>query len=147
MGYGNGTLAWAIDPTYNGKRIRTSERHAWKVYVLENFLVRIFSHSDWIWKFILWIYVFSLNGGKCGPEKLRRQTLLFCKLNWNVLTLTILSRFITGDGKVGDGGLRLNYLQCTWIQALQIHVDQDYRWALTPTNYDLGPTSQYYEDK
>ena len=34
-------------------------------------LVRIFPHSDWIWRNTEYLSVFSLNTGKCGPEQLQ----------------------------------------------------------------------------
>ena len=37
----------------------------------EFFLVRIFPHLDWIRRDTKYLSVFSLNAGKCGPEKLR----------------------------------------------------------------------------
>ena len=48
---------------------------AWKVSVFQVFFVRIFPHSDWIRNDIPYFSVFSLNGGKYGPEKLRIWTL------------------------------------------------------------------------
>ena len=44
---------------------------AWKVSVFGVFLVRIFSHLDWIWRDYL--FVFSTNAGKYEPEKLRTR--------------------------------------------------------------------------
>ena len=44
---------------------------AQKVYVFGGFLVRIFPHSDLIWRFTLYIIP---NLRKCGPEKLRIRT-------------------------------------------------------------------------
>ena len=38
-------------------------------------LVRIFPHSDWIWKDAPYLSVFSPNAGKFGLEKLRIRTL------------------------------------------------------------------------
>ena len=35
----------------------------------EFFLVRIFPHSDWIWRDTKYLSVFSPNAGKYGPEK------------------------------------------------------------------------------
>ena len=49
---------------------------AWKVYLLEVFLARIFPHSDWIRRDTPYLFVFSLNARKCGPEKLRIRTLM-----------------------------------------------------------------------
>ena len=42
---------------------------AWKVSNREFFLVRIFPHSDWIWRGTPYLSVFSPNAGKYGPEK------------------------------------------------------------------------------
>ena len=38
---------------------------------IRSFLVRIFPHSDWIWSDTEYLYTFSPNAGKHGPEKLR----------------------------------------------------------------------------
>ena len=40
----------------------------------EIFLVRIFPHSDWIWRDAKYLSLFSPNAGKYGPEKLRIWT-------------------------------------------------------------------------
>ena len=48
---------------------------AWKMPVYEVFLVCIFPHLDWIWKFTKYISVFSLNVGKQGPGNLRIWTI------------------------------------------------------------------------
>ena len=42
---------------------------AWKVYIFGDFLVCIFPHSDWIRGDTSYLYVFSPNAGKYGPEK------------------------------------------------------------------------------
>ena len=44
------------------------------------FLVRIFSHSDWIRRDAEYLSIFSLNAGKCRPEKFQKQTLWAVKL-------------------------------------------------------------------
>ena len=44
------------------------EASAWKVFVFEVFLVRIFPHSDWIRRDTPFLFVFSPNAGKHGPE-------------------------------------------------------------------------------
>ena len=51
------------------------------------FLVRIFLHSDWIWRDMEYLSVFSPNAGKYGPEKLRMQTLFTLSRlgKWHVL--------------------------------------------------------------
>ena len=41
---------------------------AWKVSVFGIILVRIFPHSDWIWRDATYLFVFSPNAGKCGSE-------------------------------------------------------------------------------
>ena len=41
---------------------------AWKVSVFGVILVRIFPHSDWIWRDTRYLSVFSPNTGKCGPN-------------------------------------------------------------------------------
>ena len=38
-------------------------------------LVRIFSHSDWIWRDTPILWLFSPNAGKCRPEYLGKRTL------------------------------------------------------------------------
>ena len=48
---------------------------AWKVSVYGVFLVRIFPHSDWIWRDTPYLTVCSPNAGKCKPEILRIRTL------------------------------------------------------------------------
>ena len=48
---------------------------AWKVSVFGIFLVRIFSHSDWMWRDTEYLSVFSPNPRKKGLEKLRIRTL------------------------------------------------------------------------
>ena len=48
---------------------------AWKVSVFGVFLVRIFLHSDWMPRDILYLSIFSLNASKYGPEKLQVWTL------------------------------------------------------------------------
>ena len=40
-----------------------------KSHNAEFFLVRIFPHSDWIRRNTPYLFVFSQNAGKCGPEK------------------------------------------------------------------------------
>ena len=40
------------------------------------FLYRVFLHSDWIRRVILYLFVFSPNKGKYGPEKLQLRTFL-----------------------------------------------------------------------
>ena len=47
----------------------------WKVSVFGVFLVRIFPHTDWIWRENPYLSVFSPNAGQCGKEQLRLQTL------------------------------------------------------------------------
>ena len=42
-----------------------------KLSVFGDFLVHIFSHLNWIWRFTLQISVISPNTKKYGPEKLR----------------------------------------------------------------------------
>ena len=48
---------------------------AWKVSVFEVFLVRIFAHSDWIWRDTPYLSTFSTNRGKYKLRKLRIKTL------------------------------------------------------------------------
>ena len=45
------------------------------MFVFGVFLVRIFPHSDWIWRDKKYLSVFSRNAGKCGREKLRIRIL------------------------------------------------------------------------
>ena len=52
----------------------------------EFFLVRIFLHSVWTWRFTPWISSFSPNTGKYGPEKLR-----VWRLNLGDISLFLLS--------------------------------------------------------
>ena len=49
---------------------------ALKFSVFEVFLVCIFPHLDWIWRFTEQIFDFSPNLGKYKPEKLRIRTLI-----------------------------------------------------------------------
>ena len=53
-----------------------------KVAVVGVFLVCIFPHSDWIWRDIEYVFVFSLNPEKYGPEKLRIWTLFTYRSSW-----------------------------------------------------------------
>ena len=74
-----GSLWWV---TYYHYRAKFSNRAtartnttASKVSVFGVFLVRISPHLDWIRRDALYLSVFSPNGGKYGPEKLRIRTL------------------------------------------------------------------------
>ena len=65
--------------------------NAWKKSVFWVFLVRIFQHSDWIRRDTPYLFVFSPNAGKYGPEKLQIPTLFTqCK----VVNLGTSSRFL-----------------------------------------------------
>ena len=48
---------------------------SWTLSAFGVFLVRIFPHLNWIWRDTLYLFVFSPNAGKYGPEKLRIQAL------------------------------------------------------------------------
>ena len=48
---------------------------AWKVFVFRVLLVRIFPHFNWIRRDTPYLFVFSPNTGKYGPENLRMRTL------------------------------------------------------------------------
>ena len=55
-------IGWWVDLSYDW-------RTAWKVSIFGIFLLRIFSHSDWIRRDTDYLSVFSPNAEKCGPEK------------------------------------------------------------------------------
>ena len=59
-------IAWK-PRRYDGKYLFST---AWKVSVFGVFLVHIFPHLDWIARDAEYLFVFSLNAGKNGPEKL-----------------------------------------------------------------------------
>ena len=48
---------------------------AWKLSKYGVFLVHIFPHLDWIWRFNPYSSAFISNAGKCRPEKLRIWTI------------------------------------------------------------------------
>ena len=48
---------------------------AWKLSAFGVFLVRIFPHSDWIWRDMKYLSIFNPNAGKYGPGKLRIRTI------------------------------------------------------------------------
>ena len=50
------------------KRSYSNFHTAWIVSVFGIFLVRIFPHSDWIWKDSPYLSIFSPNAGNKGPE-------------------------------------------------------------------------------
>ena len=55
----------------------------------------IFPHSDWILRNTPYLYVFSSNAGKCGPEKLRTWKLFIqCK---QVTGKKYVLKFYTND--------------------------------------------------
>ena len=68
-----------------------SFNNAWKKSVFWVFLVRIFQQSDWIRRDTPYLFVFSPNAGKYGPEKLQIPPLFTqCK----VVNLGTSSRFL-----------------------------------------------------
>ena len=48
---------------------------SWTLSAFGVFLVRIFPHLNWIWRDTPYLFVFSPNAEKYGPEKLRIQAL------------------------------------------------------------------------
>ena len=52
-----------VNSNSSGTTLREKCRHT------EFFLVRIFPYSDWTWRFNPYIFAFSLNTAKYGPEK------------------------------------------------------------------------------
>ena len=69
----------------------------WKMSVFGVFLVRVFLHSDWIWRGTESLFLFNQNAGKYGPENLQIRTLFTqCRLVPNSLTYLHLSMFFLG---------------------------------------------------
>ena len=64
----------------------------WKVSVFRVFLIRIFPHSDWIWRGTENLFLFSANAGKYEPEKLQIWTLfkqclvVYASANWTFVS-------------------------------------------------------------
>ena len=69
------------------------EAFAWKVSIFEIIVVRIFPHSDWIRRDILYLSVFSSNVGKYRPVYLQIWT-LFTQWAWFTVFTVILSQGI-----------------------------------------------------
>ena len=73
---------------------------AWKMFVFGVILVRIFSHSDRIRRYTVYLSAFSPNVGKCGPEWLRIRTFftqwlyLHFKMSKKLLCFILQSLFI-----------------------------------------------------
>ena len=70
------TLIKTVSAFKNRREIRsaavTNGSHTtWKVSLFGVFLVRIFLHSDWIWRDTEYLSAFSPHSGEYGPEKLR----------------------------------------------------------------------------
>ena len=68
---------------------------AWKVSVFEVFLVRIYSHLEWIWRDRKYLSAFSPNAGKQGPEKLRIRTVFTQRVHRHGKLTSIYDYFIS----------------------------------------------------
>ena len=70
-----------------------------KVAVFRVFLVRIFPHSDWIQRDTRYLSIFSLNVGKCSPEKIPIRTLFTqwssTNFNWNSNSFNRINSFLS----------------------------------------------------
>ena len=84
----------------------------------EFFLVRIFPHSDWIWRDTPCLFVFSPNEGQYGPEKTSYLDTFHAMKIANYFSIfSICSKYMRVTLK---GGCKKNYQVVGWLQKIKL---------------------------
>ena len=94
----------------------TFERNtSWKVSVFGVFLVRIFSHSDWIWRDAAYRSTFSPNSEKYGPEIPQIRHFSRCGMVLNNIQKKLFRRLV---GQLCPVTVGRYFKSCGWKQII-----------------------------
>ena len=114
----------------------------WKVSVFGVFLVRIFPHSYWIRRDTEYLFAFSPNAGKYGPEKLLIRTLFtHCVSVENNIAISFAPNTVMLKRKQTAMWSNWSYLQ---MQVYRSHSDIRGKLPIRKKNSTLGLTENSF---